>query len=164
MRSLDLHINEDSPLIGNFLSLHCSFSFFHHALFFSLPLHYVIFLICSIPCKSSMKLAHILIAEKVQFREHATTQWEKQCWKELVQRSGQKLLTTPLLKGEFWFILRKMTIPCFQSCCLIIFCSVQTNSTQISKVNVFLCNISKMKRKQTKHLWDVRWLVQSANR
>lgn len=33
MRRLDLDINESSPVIGNFLSLHFSFSFFLHLSF-----------------------------------------------------------------------------------------------------------------------------------
>jgi len=48
-----------------------------------------------------MKLANILISEKVQFREHATTRWEKQCWKKLVQKSEQKLPTSFCWRKNF---------------------------------------------------------------
>lgn len=74
MRSLDLHVNKNSHLTGNFLSLQSSFPTMH-VFFLSLP--YMLFLILSILCKSSIQLVNILISEEVQFRQHASTHWEK---------------------------------------------------------------------------------------
>lgn len=111
MRKLDLHINESSPVIGNFLSLHFSFSFFHHLSFcwvFFLPLPYVLFHVCSILCKSSMKLAHILISEKNRNKNMSPCYYRVR--KAVLKGRGTeiraKFSNIPLLKEVFSVILR----------------------------------------------------------
>lgn len=123
MRRLDLHINESLPVIGNFLSLHFSFSLSHHlsfcCFFFFLPLPYVLFHVCCILCKSSMKLAHILISEKCRNKDMSPCCYR--VGKAVLKGSGTeiraKFSNIPLLKEEFSVILRWMTVSCLQDCC-----------------------------------------------
>lgn len=120
MRRLDLHINASSPVIGNFLSLHFSFSTAYHLVgFFFLPLPYVLFHVSSILCKSSVKLAHILISEKCRNKDMSPCYYT--VGKAVLKGSGTeiraKFSNIPLLKEEFSVILRWMAVSCLPDCC-----------------------------------------------
>lgn len=95
MRRLDLHVNKNSHLTGNFLSLQSSFSTMHC---FFLPWSYMLFLICSILPKSSIQLVNIPISEQVTACYHTLG-------KVMLRRTGTviraKASNILLLKEEF---------------------------------------------------------------
>lgn len=121
MRRLDLHINESSLVIGNFLSLHFSFSFsttYRLVGFFSSSA------LCVISCLFHSVQEQCEVGSYPDFWEVQKQGYEpvllhsgKSSAKRNWYRNRAKFSNIPLLKEEFSIIPRRMTVSCLQDCC-----------------------------------------------